>query len=342
MQGHQADSTIRVLVADSTQIHTQLLADALKRDRHLEVVASTSHSRDLLEAAVLHKADVIILSSNLDEEPLRGLNVVRQLRMQRPEVHCVVLLDCSKADVLLEAFRAGAKGVFSRHESLETLCKCVRRVHEGQIWANSQQMTLALEALASAPTVRAVSANGLGLLSKRELEVVQSLAEGMTNREIAERLNLSQHTIKNYLFRIFDKLGVSSRIELLFLTLSQPATEQSVPKNGHSAASHSSPDWHKNAAEQGLPAAQAALAEMYASGKGVPKDNVAAYMWYLVSEKSHLEMAEQIVTAKRQLAEQLTAEEILEAQRKAAERLKKVAKSTAAAKNAPETAQILA
>ncbi|MBS1851217.1 MAG: response regulator [Acidobacteria bacterium] len=339
MQGHQADSMIRVLVADSTQIHTQLLADALKRDRHLEVVASTSHSRDLLEAAVLQQADVVILSSHLDEEPLRGLNVVRQLRLQRPEARCVVLLDCSKADVLLEAFRAGAKGVFSRHESLETLCKCVRRVHEGQIWANSQQMTLALEALAAAPTVRAVSANGLGLLSKRELEVVQSLAEGLTNREIAERLGLSQHTIKNYLFRIFDKLGVSSRIELLFLTLSQPNTQQNAPKNGNGAA-HSSPDWHKNAAEQGLPAAQAALAEMYASGKGLPKDNVAAYMWYLVSEKSHLEMAEQIVTAKRQLAEQLTAEEILEAQRKAAERLKKVAKS--AAPRTPQSTQILA
>jgi len=66
-----------------------------------------------------------------------------------------------------------------------------------------------------------VNGNGLSLLSRREMEVVRCLAEGLTNREIAERLQLSQHTIKNYLFRVFDKLGVSSRVELLFMTLNQ-------------------------------------------------------------------------------------------------------------------------
>jgi DNA-binding CsgD family transcriptional regulator len=99
-------------------------------------------------------------------------------------------------------------------------------VYEGQIWASSEQMTFAVEALASSPVVRAVDANGLSLLSKREMEVVRSLAEGLTNREIAERLGLSQHTIKNYLFRVYDKLGVSSRLELLFLTLTQADSPQ--------------------------------------------------------------------------------------------------------------------
>ena len=115
----------------------------------------------------------------------------------------------------MEAFRAGARGLFSRHESLETLGKCVRTVFEGEVWATSQQIAFAIEALASSPTMRTVGPNGLSLLSKRELDVVHCLAEGLTNREIAERLSLSQHTIKNYLFRVFDKLGVSSRLELL-------------------------------------------------------------------------------------------------------------------------------
>ena len=82
--------------------------------------------------------------------------------------------------------------------------------------------------------VRAVDANGLSLLSKREMDVVRSLAEGLTNREIAERLGLSQHTIKNYLFRVYDKLGVSSRLELLFMTLTQanvPHTDRQAERD---------------------------------------------------------------------------------------------------------------
>ena len=96
----------------------------------------------------------------------------------------------------------------------------------------------------SSPTVRAVDANGLNLLSKRELEVVRCLAEGLTNREIADRLGLSQHTIKNYLFRVFDKLGVSSRLELLFMTLAQPIVPQLAGPAFENAANgnHRSPD----------------------------------------------------------------------------------------------------
>ena len=217
------EETIRVLVADDTRIHTQLLADALRRDRYLEVISSPSHSRDLIEVAGMHHFDVLVISSNLDEEPLRGFEVLRGLRVARPDLRSVMLLDSSKREAVLQAFRSGARGIFSRHDSVETLCKCVRTVHQGQVWANSQQVSYAVEALASSPTVRAVDANGLNLLSKRELDVVRSLAEGLTNREIAERLGLSQHTIQNDLFRVFDKLGVSSRLELLFMTLAQPA-----------------------------------------------------------------------------------------------------------------------
>jgi DNA-binding NarL/FixJ family response regulator len=230
MQSAQSSGgeVIRVLVADDTQIHTQLLEDALRRDRELEVISSPARSRDLVEVVRLHKVDVVVLSSNLDAEPLRGFEILRQLRASDPGIQVVILLDSSRREAVLQAFRAGAKGIFNRDDSVETLSKCIRSVRQGQIWANSQQMSFAVEALAAAPTVHAVDSSGLSLLSKREMDVVRSLAEGLTNREIAERLKLSQHTIKNYLFRVYDKLGVSSRLELLFMTLTQPGSSNSM------------------------------------------------------------------------------------------------------------------
>src|ERR1700687_3982131 len=241
--------TIRVLVADDTRIHTQLLADALRRDLQLEVIGPPAQSRDLVAAVKLHRVHVVVLSSNLDEEPLRGFELLRELRASNPDIFAIMLLDSSKKETVLQAFRAGARGIFSRHDSVETLSKCIRSVYEGQIWANSQQLSYAVEALASSPMVRAVDANGLSLLSKREMDVVRSLAEGLTNREIAQRLGLSQHTIKNYLFRVYDKLGVASRLELLFMTLTQtPATQsarrssENADRNGHDSPHRAPPD----------------------------------------------------------------------------------------------------
>ena len=308
LRGH----AIRVLLADNTQIHTQLLADALKRDSGLEVIGSDPNSRALLAAAELHHADVLLISSTLDEEPNRGIEVLRELRASRPELKAVILLDSSKDEVILNAFRSGARGVFRRHESIETLRKCVRCIHQGQIWANSEEMSLALKALAAAPAVHAVNANGRALLSKREQEVVQSLAEGLTNQEIAERLGLSQHTVKNYLFRVFDKLGVSNRIELLFMTLSDPNAISSINGNGSNGSTLSS--WEhspladcEKAATEGVSMAQLALAQRTGA-----KNPVVAYTWFLT-------VGEQISRAKKELQRIMTPEQIVEAERRAAE-----------------------
>jgi len=172
------------------------------------------------------------MSASLDGEPLRGFEVLRQLRAAHPGLFGIMLLDSSKKEAVLQAFHAGARGIFSRHDSVGSLSKCIRCVYEGQIWANSEQMSFAVDELACFPMVRAIDANGLNLLSKRETEVVRNLAEGLTNREIAERLGLSQHTIKNYLFRAYDKLGVSSRLELLFMTLRQAGARRSTDAAG--------------------------------------------------------------------------------------------------------------
>jgi two-component system nitrate/nitrite response regulator NarL len=315
--------TIRVLVVDNSRIHTQLLADALRVDRKLEVVGAILPGSGLIESAIREKIQVAVVSSSLAEDPLGGLAALRELRAALPHILGVVLMDSTKREAVLEAFRAGARGIFSRDESLENLTKCVRRVHEGLIWASGEQMVYAVEALASSAGIRAVTANGLDLLSKREMDVVRCLADGLTNREIAKRLNLSQHTIKNYLFRVFDKLGVSSRMELMCLTLAAPFANSARVASAFGDERPAGPAEYQKAAEDGIPTAQLALAQMYSEGKGVSRDLISAYMWYLVSERTSVELKDEISGAKRKLAESLSADQIVEAQRRASEKLKR-------------------
>ena len=175
------ESAIRVLVADDTRLHTTLLADALRRDGAFEVIGSDS--QELIARAHLHNIDVLLLSSDLDEQPGRGFEVLREVRALHPNVRAVMLLDSSKHESVLEAFRAGARGVLSRQESVETLSKCVRSVHQGQIWANSQQMGLLVQALVSSRSVPAINAQGMEQLSKREMEIVDSVALGLVKSE---------------------------------------------------------------------------------------------------------------------------------------------------------------
>jgi len=328
---------IRVLVADNSRIHTQLLSDALKRDPGLDVVAGESVPSSLIATALGHHVEVLAISSALNGHAAQGLEVVRELRAASPEVKAVVLLDSQKNEAVIEAFRAGAKGIFSRESSVEMFCKCIRSVHQGEIWADSREVKLAIDALATTPGVRAVGADGLNLLSKRELEVVQYLAQGLTNREIAERMGLSQHTIKNYLFRVFDKLGVSSRVELLFMTLSQSnsADDALVPgisKKTIEVEQHDDATlavFHK-AAERGLPAAQLALAQAYLARRSQPDDLVHAYMWYLIA-------TERTSQARALITRMLTAQQIDEAQHKASVWLARM--KQASAPQPTETAQ---
>ena len=314
MSDFQSRTTqIRVLVADSSRIHTHLLAEALKRDAQFEAIPFDLESPRLAAVAIGLDADVLVISANLDEQPSRGFEILRELRSVSSKVRAVVLMDSLNDEMVLSAFRAGAKGIFGKSQPVEVLRQCVRCVHEGQVWANTREMSLAVEALANT-SIRTVNTRGLSLLSKREIQVVQCLAEGLSNREIAEHLKLSQHTVKNHLFRIFDKLGVSSRVELLYVTQNHTPTVEDSTSDSDRVRFRNEFLLLQKAADAGLPAAQLALAQKYLSRRTGPKDLVLAYAWYVVA----LEGATQ---AKKLLTKMLTAEQIEEAQREATARL---------------------
>jgi len=146
-----------------------------------------------------------------------------------PKARTVMMLDTAERHLVVEAFRGGARGLFCRNEPLKMLTKCVQRVHEGRLWVSDNQVELLLEALESAPTTRLVNTHGAKLLTKREEQVVRWLVEGLSNSGIARELKISENTVKNYLYRIYNKLGVSSRVEvLLFASTQRPQLDNRV------------------------------------------------------------------------------------------------------------------
>lgn len=319
----RAAEKIRVLIADNSRIHTQLLSDALERDPDLVVVAWDGKPSTLVSVVKAHSVDIVAISSALNGHLGSPVELIRELCAASPRTRIVVLLDSQKKEEVIDAFRAGARGIFSREGSVEMFRKCMRRVYEGEIWADTSGVSLAIEALASAPVLRAVGKNGVNLLSKREQEVVQCLVQGMTNREIADQIGLSQHTVKNYLFRVFDKLGVSSRTELLFMTLNQDSksedllhdiSRRTLEGHGPGPSDDQTLAMFEKAAGKGLPAAQLALAELYLSRRSRPDDLMHAYMWFLIA-------TERSAQTKSTLAGMLTPKQIQEAEQKASARL---------------------
>jgi DNA-binding NarL/FixJ family response regulator len=206
---------IRVLAADSTRMSSQLLAEALVQDLQFEVTGIEPKGSSILQAVAQKKPHVLLVSSALEESATLGFDLTRQVCASYPETRVILLMDTSNRSAVVEAFRCGAQGVFSRTESSKTLARCINNVHQGQVWASAAELRYLLEAFRESEPMQVVDSRGEAILSKREQDVVHCVAEGLSNREIASHLKLTEHTVKNYLFRIFDKLGVSSRVEVV-------------------------------------------------------------------------------------------------------------------------------
>jgi DNA-binding NarL/FixJ family response regulator len=216
----ESSQKISVLAADGTRMSSQLLAAALAQESQFDVSSLEANSSTFLESVADRKPNILLLSSALNGSANAGFEITRRVRTASAETRVIILMDTTDPGAVIEAFRSGAQGIFSRAESAKALAKCIRSVHHGQVWANSAELRYLIQALREAPPLRMVDSRGDAILSKREHDVVQCVAEGLSNREIAARLKLTEHTIKNYLFRIFDKLGVSSRVEVVLYAFS--------------------------------------------------------------------------------------------------------------------------
>lgn len=225
-----------LVVSDCNRMAADLLSNALQQAcPEIEIRARSTKSEQLVEQVGLHSPSVTLVSANLEDGFLGGFRALRLIHKLFPQTRPIMLLETRDQEQIVDAFRGGAKGVFFRTEPFESLCKSILSVHRGQIWASSDELERTLKAFCDASPLQIVDAKGECILGKREEQVVALLTEGCSNREIAERMHLSQHTVKNHLFRIFDKVGVSSRVELILYAVNR-RNSKAIPLANDTAA----------------------------------------------------------------------------------------------------------
>jgi DNA-binding NarL/FixJ family response regulator len=226
-----APQPINLLIAADCPMDCQLFENALSHSRlPFRVVACAISQAEVMSSARFHSPDVALINERLNDGLLTGFELVRELRNSVPDTNVVVLARTAREVTVIDAFRAGARGFFCREEPVETLCKCIQAVHQGQIWANSAQLRLILDAFMNTTPPRLVSSKGSTLLTRREEDVVNLVVDGCPNREVAEKLDLTEHTVSNYLFRIYDKLGISNRSELILYSLGRIRKSENCSK----------------------------------------------------------------------------------------------------------------
>ena len=208
------ESRYRVLIVDRDPMSSDLLANALVHERRCD--ATTIQSSELMPALSTNSIDLVVIGAEARSDLGDGFDLANLVDRSYPHVSIVILLNLTSQDSVIKAFRSGARGVFSRLQSMPEFFDCIEHVRKGYIWAGRQETNSLVDAFKSIPAFNLVSAHKAQMLTARELQAVHCAAKGKTNRAIANELRLSEHTVKNYLFRAFEKLGVSSRVELLF------------------------------------------------------------------------------------------------------------------------------
>jgi DNA-binding NarL/FixJ family response regulator len=214
MSNQKRGSRVRVLVSGPDRMACDLLANSLSK-REFEIVAGATTHAEVVAAVRRGTPQISIISEDFADEPRGGFSTLSEIRKIAPSVLPVMLLRCRTRDTVLDAFRGGARGILYRADSFRSISKCLAAVYEGQVWAGTLELQYLVDAFSRVSPLRILRSKPDAILTHREIQVVALVADGLSNRNISIELALSEHTVKNYLYKIFDKTGVSTRAELM-------------------------------------------------------------------------------------------------------------------------------
>jgi DNA-binding NarL/FixJ family response regulator len=207
--------TIRVILADSQAIYRVGIRKVFALEDDLRVVAQADSLENLHAAIERYPTDIVLLEGNL----LAGTaNAIPELLRIAPDVKLIVQAVAADENQTVELYRRGVRGIVSRSISPDLLVRCVRRIAAGETWIDNQSVSWVIEAY-RAQAASLVSPRTQPKLSTKEMAIITCITQGKRNKEIAFQLGTTEQVIKNYLRKIYDKLGVSDRLELALYCL---------------------------------------------------------------------------------------------------------------------------
>jgi DNA-binding NarL/FixJ family response regulator len=208
----------RILIADDHPIFRDGLRKLLETEPDFKVIGEASDGQEAVQLAQELKPDVLLLDLAMPRQP--GLDALRELASAAAPVRTILLTVAIEKAQLVEALQLGARGVVLKETSTELLLKSIRSVVAGQYWVGREAVTDLVRVLRDLiPAAGEESRKKAFGLTPRELEIVSAIVLGFTNRDIARKYNISEDTVKHHLTNIFDKVGVSNRLELALFAI---------------------------------------------------------------------------------------------------------------------------
>jgi len=201
---------IRIAIADDHALVLHGLKRLFDGEAEFEVVECCGNGAEAIAAARRGNVDVLLLDIKMPD--LSGIDVLRTLSAERLKCSTVLLTAALSDSDAVEGLRLGALGIVLKESSPDTLLECIRRVSRGEQWVDSETMTRALDAISRRESMMSDPSR---TLTARELEIVRMIAQGLRNKAIAERLSISEGTVKIHLHNVYEKLGLDGRLELM-------------------------------------------------------------------------------------------------------------------------------
>jgi len=202
---------IRILIADDHSIFRDGVRKLLEAEGGFTVVGEATNGSEALDLVNQLQPDVLLLDISMPR--LTGLEVLRRLSKQTAPLRTILLTASVEKSEIIEALLLGAHGVVPKQSASRMLFKSIRTVMAGEFWVSRDMVSDLVETLRGPASSGLAGAKTMGL-TRRELEVIAAVVEGQVNKDIAQTFHISEYTVKHHLTRIFDKLGVSNRVEL--------------------------------------------------------------------------------------------------------------------------------